>query len=507
MFNYGEDELTTEILYRQCTAEQVEAGLLDQAQHRLAKFRGFVQEAVDSQETFYGINTGFGYLANVRIEDAKLDQLQLNLVRSHACGTGAPVGEAITRAMLFLRVHTFSLGYSGISPECVDAILEFIAKGISPVIPEKGSVGASGDLAPLAHLALGLMGEGDVHYENKVQPADQVLQRLSLRPYKLGVKEGLSLINGTHFMTALAAFAVEEAKVISRAADIVAALSLDAIKGTVRAFDERIHNIRAHPGQIKVAENLRKIFAEKDGIMDSHSDCGKVQDPYSFRCIPQVHGAVRDTISFVENTVNTELNSVTDNPLCFENGDIVSGGNFHGEPIALGLDYLGIAVSEIGSISERRVEKLTDPAMSGLPPFVVQDSGLNSGYMIPHVVTAALASENKVLAHPASVDSIPTSADKEDHVSMGPISARKARTIIGNVGNILAIETLAACQAFDILAPLEPNPILKKVYKKVRELSPAMAQDRSLHKDIEKVTEWIQGGGMDQIAHQLGIEL
>ena len=308
-------------------------------------------------------------------------------------------------------------------------------------------------------------------------------------------------------MAVLAAFAVEEAKIISRAADVVGALSLDAIRGTVRAFDERIHNVRRQKGQSLVAKNFREIFKDEDGIMNSHASCDKVQDPYSFRCIPQVHGAVRDAIEYASEKVNIELNSVTDNPLCFDDGDIISGGNFHGEPMALAMDFLGIALTEIGSMSERRVEKLTNPAMSGLPAFVIKDSGLNSGYMIPHVVTAALTSENKVLSHPASVDSIPTSADKEDHVSMGPISARKAREIIKNVTDILAIELLAACQAIDILEPLKPGQFLNQIYDKVRELSPSMNQDRSLHKDIERVSQWIISGGIDVIINHSKPEL
>ena len=507
MFDYGVHELTTETLFAASAKKIISGRLSNEAKMRLKDYRNIVNKAVESKDTYYGINTGFGYLANVRIDDEKLDQLQLNLVRSHACGTGNYVGEEVSRALLFLRAHTFSLGYSGISPECVDTILEFLEKGVYPVVPEKGSVGASGDLAPLAHLALGLMGEGDVHFAGEIKPAKSVLEQVGLKPHRLQVKEGLSLINGTHFMTTLGAFAVEEAKIVARAADLVSALSLESIKGTVSAFDERIHRIRPHAGQIKVAQNFRTIFNEPSSITLSHKNCEKVQDPYSFRCIPQVHGAVRDTLTFVESTLNVELNSVTDNPLCFEGGDVVSGGNFHGEPIALAMDYLGIAMSEIGSISERRVEKLTDPAMSGLPPFVVKDSGLNSGYMIPHVVTAALASENKVLAHPASVDSIPTSADKEDHVSMGPIAVRKARTIIDNVVHILAIELLASCQALDILKPLEPNGILKLVYQKVRSISPPMDQDRSLHSDIKKVSEWLKAGGLDEIASNQGIRL
>ncbi|MFY7929795.1 MAG: HAL/PAL/TAL family ammonia-lyase, partial [Oligoflexus sp.] len=356
--------------------------------------------------------------------------------------------------------------------------------------------GASGDLAPLAHLALGLMGEGRVRYQGQTMPARDAMQRAGIKAHVLGPKEGLSLINGTHFMTAVGSLGIEYGKILVRSADIVAALSLDAIRGTLRAFDPRIQAIRPHPGQAESAAQIRALFREPDPIVESHVDCSRVQDPYSFRCIPQVHGATRDTLRFVETTFNIELNSVTDNPLCFDLGDILSGGNFHGQPLALGMDFIGIAMAELGSIAERRIEKLTNPNMSGLPAFLTRESGLNSGYMIPHVVAAALASENKVLAHPASVDSIPTSADKEDHVSMGPIAALKARRIQQNVAHILAIELLSACQGLDLLLPLQPNPTLRKIYDAVRSHTPAMDTDRSLHDEIRILSGWIMEGSL-----------
>ena len=488
MFNFGDMELTSEILYKQSKEVGLNSSLSNEAKERISKYRSFVEKALNSGETYYGINTGFGYLSNVRIDDEKLDTLQFNLVRSHACGTGDYVEKEISKGLLLLRAHTFALGHTGISLECVNTIINLLEKNILPAVPAKGSVGASGDLAPLSHLALGIMGEGEVFHDGKLMDADVALKNAGVKAHKLQPKEGLSLLMVPIFMAVLSSFAVEEAKILSRAADVVGALSLDAIRGTVRAFDERIHNVRKQKGQSLVAKNFREIFKDEDGIMNSHHDCEKVQDPYSFRCIPQVHGAVRDAVEYASEKVDIELNSVTDNPLCFDDG-IISGGNFHGEPMALAMDFLAIAMAEIGSMSERRVEKLTNPAMSGLPAFVIKDSGLNSGYMIPHVVTAALVSENKVLCHPASVDSIPTSADKEDHVSMGPISARKAREVISNVGDILAIELLAACQAIDILEPLKPGKFLNQVYDKVREFSPSMNQDRSLHKDIEKVSK------------------
>ncbi|MES2745408.1 MAG: histidine ammonia-lyase [Bdellovibrionota bacterium] len=493
-FRFGQDELTTAALFDQIVNRKLSTKLTDDVIIRIQSFRQHVEKALASGQTIYGINTGFGYLSDVRIDSDKLTQLQENLVRSHACGVGDYAAPEIVRGMLFLRVHTFSLGYSGISLEVVRTLLSFLEHDILPMIPMQGSVGASGDLAPLSHLALGLLGEGKVLYKGEVVTAKAALEACKITPVKLKAKEGLSLINGTQFMTTLAAFAVEEARALFESADIITAMSLSAIRGTTKAFDERIHKIRPQIGQQKSAKTIRELFTDKDPIMESHADCERVQDPYSFRCAPQVHGAAHDALQYVESKVNIELNSVTDNPLSFEDGDMVSGGNFHGEPMAMAMDFLAIAAAEIGSISERRTEKLTNPNMSRLPAFLMKEGGLNSGYMIPHVVTAALVSENKILAHPASVDSIPTSADKEDHVSMGPIAAWKARRILKNLSHILAIELLAACQGLDLLKPLVPNPKLKKVYDKVRSLSPGMEVDRSLHEDILQIATFIQKG-------------
>ncbi|MBC7661658.1 MAG: histidine ammonia-lyase [Chitinophagaceae bacterium] len=493
-FSFGKDNLTTAVLFDHIVNRKLDTKLSDEVIARINDFRKHVEAALASGRTIYGINTGFGYLSDVRIEADKLTQLQENLVRSHACGVGDYASPEVVRGMLFLRVHTFSLGYSGITLNCVMTILSFLEHDILPLIPSQGSVGASGDLAPLAHLALGFLGEGKVLYKGKVVPAKDALADAKIMPLKLSPKEGLSLINGTQYMTTLAALAVEEAKVLFHSADIITALSLGALRGTTRAFDARVHAIRPQVGQQLSAKRIREMYLEADPIMDSHADCSRVQDPYSFRCAPQVHGAAHDTLAYVESKVNIELNSVTDNPLCFEDGDMVSGGNFHGEPMAMAMDFLAIAASEIGSISERRTEKLTNPNMSGLPAFLMKEGGLNSGYMIPHVVTAALVSENKVLSHPASVDSIPTSADKEDHVSMGPIAAWKARRILKNVSNILSIELLAACQGLDLLKPLEPNAKLKKIYDAVRHMSPGMEVDRSLHEDIVQVADWLLKG-------------
>ena len=355
-------------------------------------------------------------------------------------------------------------------------------------------MGASGDLAPLAHLALPLIGEGMVYRDDGVCSAKEALEHAGLVPLKLQPKEGLSLINGTHFMTTLGSYAIEQAYRLLETADLAAAMSLSAIRGTSAAYDERIHRIRPHQGQALVAANLLRILSGPDSIKDSHKDCDKVQDPYSFRCVPQVHGASRDVWKYVHGVFQTELNSVTDNPLVFEESEIISGGNFHGQPLAMSLDFLSIAMAEIGSISERRIEKLTNPEFSGLPAFVTENSGLNSGFMIPHVVAAALVADNRVFTTPASVDSIPTSADKEDHVSMGPIAADKALKINQNLSKILAIEFLTAAQGVDLLAPLKPARILREVHERIRKIVPYTAKDKVMHQPIEELANLILMG-------------
>jgi histidine ammonia-lyase len=506
-FSLGKDRLTTAQLVALGSSVAPAVSVDPDTMEKCGLFRGKVAEILNGDDRVYGINTGFGYLSNVAIPKDKLQQLQLNLVRSHACGVGRPVDDEIVRALLVLRAHTFLIGNSGVRPVLVEKVLEFLRHDILPVIPCQGSVGASGDLAPLSHLAMGLMGEGEVRYQGKTRAAKDVLNQLGVEPIRLEAKEGLSLINGTHFMTVLAAFAVERAKNLAGTADIVAGLSLSAVRGTTAAYDPRISAVRPQSGQTRVAANMRALFAQHDPIMESHADCDRVQDPYSFRCVPQVHGASRDAVLYVQGIVDTELNSVTDNPLVFDDGSIISGGNFHGQPIAISMDFLAIAVAELASISERRIEKLTNPSLSGLPAFVMKDSGLNSGFMIPHVVAAALVSENKSLAHPASVDSIPTSADKEDHVSMGPIAARKALEIIENTRKVLAIEALTAVQGIDLLAPLKPNATLSAVLDAIRAIAPTVEVDRSMHKEIETVADWISGGGMQQVVRKSGVEL
>jgi len=492
-FLLGEDWLSTATLM-EIANSGLKLEVSEKAWAKVDQFRSLVEDKLASGDTIYGINTGFGFLSHVHISDDQLETLQLNLIRSHASGVGEPLEIPIVKGLLALRIHSFVLGHSGVSRACIEALLAMFHTNIIPVIPVKGSVGASGDLAPLAHLALALIGEGDVFYRGKVTSALEALKAEGLSPYKPKAKEGLSLINGTQFMTAIAGFATEEAQNLALCADIISALSLDGLKGSLGPFDARIQQIRRHPGQGEVARFIRSLFEGPDQIMESHVDCHKVQDPYSFRCIPQVHGASRDFIQNSANIVERELNSITDNPLVFENGDVISGGNFHGQYVSMAMDVLGIAVCELGSISERRIEKLTNPALSGLPAFTIRDSGLNSGFMIPHVVAAALVSENKIYAHPAVVDSIPTSADKEDHVSMGPIAARKAREIIGNVERILAIEAIIACQAIDLHKPLLPAPKLEKVYNKIRTVSKFLDADRSMSKEIEMIAALIRSG-------------
>src|SRR5438552_6098169 len=389
------------------------------AREGVVRARRVVDDVVARQEVVYGVTTGFGNFADVVIPTARLGELQLNLVRSHSAGVGEALSEAQTRALMALRANVLAKGFSGVRPETLDLLVAMINAGVHPVVPSQGSVGASGDLAPLAHLALALVGEGQCTHEERARPSAEALAAVGLRPVVLEAKEGLALINGTQLMTAMAGLALAEAWRLARTADVTGALTLDALKGTDVAFDPRIHAARPHPGQAASARNLRKLLAGSP-IRESHRDCGKVQDAYTLRCMPQVHGAVRDALEFVTRTLTIEINAATDNPMVFaESGELLSGGNFHGEPVAMAADLLAIAVAELGAISERRTERLVNPALSGLPAFLTPEGGIQSGLMIAHVTAAALASENKVLAHPASVDSIPTSANKEDHVSMG----------------------------------------------------------------------------------------
>jgi len=452
---------------------------------RVVAARRAVNAAVSGGRTVYGVNTGFGHLANVGIASDKLAELQVNLIRSHSAGTGRPLDEPIVRAILALRANCLARGHSGLRLETLERMLAMLAAGIVPYVPEKGSVGASGDLAPLAHVALALIGEGDVFYRGRRTSAKSAFRRARLTPVTLAPKEGIALINGTQVMTAIGGLALLRAERLAIAADVVGSMTLEALQGSHRAFDRRIHDARPQRGQLASARNLRKLLAQS-AIERAHADCGRVQDAYSLRCMPQVHGAARDTFRFVREVLTIEINASTDNPMVFaESGELISGGNFHGQPVAVALDHLAVATCSLATISERRIERLLNPALSDLPPFLAKNAGLNSGLMMAHVTAAALVSENKVLAHPASVDTIPTSAGKEDHVSMGVHAARKAAEIVDNVVTVLAIEALAAACALDFLLPLTPGKGARAAHRFIRGRVKPMERDRVLADDIE----------------------
>jgi len=471
--------------------EQVEAiadghpcGLAARALRRVAASRRAVLRATRAGRLVYGVNTGFGHLARVRVDAERLDELQLNLIRSHSAGVGEPLPERVVRAVLALRANCLARGHSGLKVETLQRIIDMLRVGIHPIVPEQGSVGASGDLAPLAHIALALIGEGEVFYRGRRIRAGTALKRARLRPVVLEAKEGLALINGTQVMTAIGVLALLQAERLTTLADIAGAMSLEALKGSHRAFDERIQEARPHPGQIASASNLRRLLRDS-AIERSHIDCGRVQDSYSLRCMPQVHGAVRDALAYVRQVLCLEINSSTDNPMVFaESGEFLSGGNFHGHPVAVALDHLGTAACSLGTISERRTERLLNPDLSQLPAFLAHDPGLHSGFMMAQVTAAALVSENKILAHPATVDSIPTSAAKEDHVSMGAHSARKAARIVDHVMTVLAVELLAAAQALDFLRPLRPGRGVAVAHRAFRRAISHMHEDRVLATDI-----------------------
>ncbi|XP_061578458.1 histidine ammonia-lyase [Cololabis saira] len=461
-----------------------------EAEKKVVQARVLLDTIVKENKVVYGITTGFGKFARTVIPVSKLKELQENLVRSHSAGVGNPLSPERTRMLLALRINVLAKGHSGISLETLHAMIQAFNASCLSFVPEKGTVGASGDLAPLSHLALGLMGEGKM-WSPKSGWADAryVLQAHGLKPVSLKPKEGLALINGTQMITSLGAEAVERALAIARQADIIAALTLEVLKGTTKAFDSDIHALRPHPGQIEVAQRFRSLLDSDhhpSEIAESHRFCDHVQDAYTMRCCPQVHGITNDTIKFVQNIINTEINSATDNPMVFaERGETISGGNFHGEYPAKALDFLAIAVHELASISERRIERLCNPSLSELPAFLVNEGGLNSGFMIAHCTAAALVSENKVLCHPSSVDSLSTSAATEDHVSMGGWAARKALRVVEHVEQVLAIELLAACQGIEFLRPLRTTTPLEKVYELVRSVVKPWFKDRFLSPDIE----------------------
>ena len=452
---------------------------LDQSSlERIARSAAAVDRIVAGGETVYGVNTGFGLLANTRIRADRLAELQRNLILSHSCGLGEPLPRHVVRLMIILKLLGLGRGFSGVRPQVIDALQALLDRDAMPVIPSQGSVGASGDLAPLAHLIAALLGEGRVDVAGEVLLARDALARMGLEPLELGPKEGLALINGTQASTAIALDALLAAERVFGAAIAAGALSVDALKGSIKPFDPRLSEVRGQPGQIRVAGAIRSLL-DGSPIVESHHRCGRVQDPYSFRCQPQVMGASLDLLANAARTLTIEAGAVTDNPIVFENSDeAISGGNFHAQPVAFAADTIAMALCEVGSISERRTSVLVDPKMSGLPAFLTEDGGVNSGMMIPQVTAAALTSENKSLAFPASVDSIPTSAGQEDHVSMAPIAARKAAQIARNTAGIIAVELIAAAQGVDYHAPLKTSAALQAVHAKVRALSPHLETDR-----------------------------
>lgn len=472
--------------------KDIQVSVSTESREKIIASREYVKKIVDKNKPVYGINTGFGALSDVHIPKEDLAKLQVNLIRSHCTGVGAPFSREVTRAIMLLRANCLASGFSGVNPDAIDLILDFLNHDIIPVVPSKGSVGASGDLAPLSHIALCLIGEGQVVFEGKTVKSDFAIHQIGKEPISLGPKDGLALINGTAVMAALGSLAIHKADKIMKYADIVAALTCDGVRGTLRAYDERIHKLKPHPGQIASASNLRTLLSESQ-VMNSHEECGKVQDPYSLRCVPQVHGACRQTLKHIKEVFSYELNAVTDNPLIFiQDDDVISGGNFHGEAIAMAMDYLAMGVAEICNISERRVEKMMNPVFSELPAFLIESSGLNSGLMIAHVTAAALTSENKYLCHPASIDSIPTSTDKEDHVSMGVTSGRKLLEVIDNAYSCIAIEFLCASQALEFQRPNKSSTALEAVHAIIRKHVPFIEEDRVFNIDIENIRKLME---------------
>jgi len=496
------NDLTLEAV-REVAVDRRPALLAPDARDAVKRARAVVDVLVAGNKVSYAITTGVGKLSDVRIAGDQIREMQINLVRSHAVGVGDPLPPPEVRAMMLLRANSLAKGHSGVRTETIDTLCEMLNRGVTPFVPSQGSVGASGDLAPLAHLALALIGEGECLNDKGARiPTTEALRAVQIKPLALEAKEAVSLINGTQAMLAVGTLAVLAAETLVDSADVIGSLTLDALMGTVAAFDERIHTARPHPGQIKTAANLRKMI-EGSEINESHRHCDRVQDAYSLRCMPQVHGAVRDTLAHCREVMERETNSAVDNPLVFVknpkqtdgDGDIISGGNFHGEPIAFALDFLAVALSALAGISERRLERLVNPALNeGLPPFLAAGAGLNSGFMMPQVTAAALVSENKILAHPASVDSITTSGNKEDYVSMGMTAALKLKKVLANAGNVLAIEAMAAAQGIDFRSPLKPSKRGQAAHAAIRSVCPTVDKDRVMYQDFAKLAELIATG-------------
>jgi len=461
---------------------------------KIVKAQKVVEQVLAEGRTVYGINTGFGLLAQTRISDDQVEQLQKNLIMSHSAGTGVLLEDNVVRLMMILKIISLCRGYSGVRPKLVQAMVQLINHEVYPCVPSKGSVGASGDLAPLSHMTCALLGVSEVRYQGKIIPATEGLAIAGLKPITLGPKEGLGMINGTQASTALALVGLFSTEDVFAAGLVAGALSIEALKGSVKPFDSRIHEARGQKGQILTASIYRSLLANSE-IAGSHANCDKVQDPYSLRCQPQVMGACWDTLRHTAGILAIEANAVTDNPLIFvENGDVISGGNFHAEPVAMAADILALSIAEIGAISERRTAILVDPKMSGLPAFLVKNSGVNSGFMIAQVTAAALASENKSLAHPACVDSLPTSANQEDHVSMATFAARRLGEMADNTAGVLAVELLAAAQGIHFHRPLKTTPVLEEVMTAIRDLVPPLEEDRYFAPDIEAMKTLIHQG-------------
>ena len=477
--------------------------LSESSKEKVIKCRAYVDKIIESGEIVYGLNTGFGKFRTVIIPKENIAELQLNLIRSHSTSVGEPYSEVQTRAIMLLRIAVLAKGHSGIRLETLETLVQMLNKGIHPIIPMRGSVGASGDLSPLSHLALVLIGEGEAIYKGERLPGSVAMQKASITPVKLAAKEGLALNNGTQVMAALGVLNLLEAERLCRYADIIAAISIDALKGTPKAFDELIHNVRPHAGQKTSAKNIRTLL-QGSPLRESHLNCGNVQDAYSLRCTPQVNGAVRDACAYVRSVLEVEINSATDNPLIFpDEGKVISGGNFHGEPLAIALDTLAMAVCELAAISERRIEQMLNSSLSrGLSPFLATHPGIDSGFMIQQLMAAALVSENKVLAHPACVDSIPTSANQEDHVSMGSISAIKLCQIVQNVASVLGIELLIGCSALD-QRQICSSPVLEKVKASLRENVAPLDGDRIMYPDVNKAIELVRSKRLDEICSEI----
>lgn len=484
----------------------IQIELDDNAKIKVKKSRKIIEDIVEKDKVVYGVTTGFGKFSDVSISQEDCKKLQKNLIMSHACGYGEKFNKEIVRTIMLLRANALAKGYSGIRLETLNTLIEMINMGVHPQIPEKGSLGASGDLAPLAHMVLPMLGEGEAEYKGEILSGKEAMEKAGIPLVQLTAKEGLALINGTQVMTAVGALTLYDAINLVKISDIAAALSLEALRGITDAYDNRLHVIRPHDGQIQTAKNLLRLvegstFVTRQGEL-------RVQDAYTLRCVPQIHGATKDAVNYVKQKVEIEINSATDNPIVTEEGDVISGGNFHGQPMALSFDFLGIAVAELANVSERRLERLINYQLNDLPAFLVKNGGLNSGFMITQYAAAALVSENKVLAHPASVDSIPSSANQEDHVSMGTIAARKCKSIVENVKRVLSTEIMAACQAIDFRDGFDLGIGTEEAYKTVRKYISFIDNDKVMYKELDKCTELINNGELlEAVENKVRIEL